>query len=1005
VKLSIAFCIESVEFTAAVITGQASLGGSESACLGLARALKARGHDVHIFTTQLGTDAPAVDHAGVKWHHARDIARLSILCDWDVFVALRMPTVLGQVSAKFKVLWNQDLLSGEPMKNHVMANAFAYDACAYVSEFHRHQWEGVAPELTPIGYATRNGFDATLVHDPKTVTKAPNRVIHISRPERGLGPILTMWPQLRALVPDAELYLCRYSSMYDASGWGRVCAQFDAAVTEVNAKVGGIKWLGELGKSALYKAIGEAAVMWYPGVPDFAETSCIAAIESQANGTPFVGSFKGALTETVPSGILIKGNAETDEAYHTASVAAVAELLAGCRNQTFAYRKLVRSGREHVFPRYTYEAIAGEWEQWLLEQFSTRYEARKMGVLQRLMHEDDLVVASEVATELLAQNPEDLDAGVARTTCERVMLGLEHTAQDYGDHAPDPLVAVRSEGGRVQEVIRRMAGRTSIIDIACGSGAFALALAEANPERKVVGIDFSQANIDAANLAATKLGIIDRVTFLCASVWDFDLQAPTEWFAQFVTRSEGAFDGLWCGEFIEHVANASELVDTLEHLVCEAGTVMFSCPFGPQGELVERTMPHLLGHVHHFRPADLQAMFAEKSDFVCLAAPMAGVTPRGAMVGNWIIVWSKAAERKTGTRPIDRRILTRPFARISAGIITDSTLDLRRCLNEVWPVVDEIVIGNCGVPAAELDAICAEFPRKTRVISVGRVHDLPHGFAQARNTVLQAASGEWFLWIDSDERLCGTADLQKYTEGGVFRGYSIKQQHLHLDAPMGTDTPIRLFRKGPDIEFYGCIHEQPQLEHCNGEIVPALQVGDVQIAHTGYLHESIRRDKAIHRNLPLLARDREVFKARTLGILLVLRDFSNLALWERQNANGALTDQVKQYQANVIALFEGHFLDPGHKYHDLARPFYESALRDVAGAMEVELGLAGAPGGLGKTRAAMQRVWVRTPDHLRQLVNHRMTQMLQPIESPLQVDVEPFVIPTAAGTVADAVPV
>jgi 2-polyprenyl-3-methyl-5-hydroxy-6-metoxy-1,4-benzoquinol methylase/glycosyltransferase involved in cell wall biosynthesis len=994
VTLTIAFCIESVTFTAGVIRGTESLGGSESACLGLARALKARGHDVHIFTTMLGEDAPAVDHAGVKWHHARDIGRMSILCDWDVFVALRMPIVLSQVKARFRVLWNQDLLNGEGMKNHVMSQAWAYDALAYVSEYHRHQWEGLCEEVRGIGYVTRNGFDQTLVHDPKTVHKAPNRIIHISRPERGLGPLLTMWPLLRAKVPDAELHLCRYSSMYDAQGWGKVCSQYDASVAQINAQVGGIKYLGELGKPALYKAIGEAAVMWYPGVHDFAETSCIAAIEAQANGTPFVGSYKGALPETAPHGIYIKGNADTDADYHQASVAAVVDLLNGCRNQTFAYRKLVQAGRDHVFPRYTYEAIASDWEQWLLAQFRARYKGHTLGVLRQLMHEDDVVAALTVASEIARESGHDDEGAVAfalavSNEAHAIISGHAHTSADYGDHAPDPMHEVHAAGGRIQEVLRRMADRKHVVDVACGSGAFALALAEADPARTVVGIDFSQANIDAANLAATKLGISDRVTFICASVWDFATQQPSEWMTDFVTRSAGVFDGLWCGEFLEHVAEVKHLVDLLETLVIEGGTVMCSVPMGPQGELVDRRTPHLKGHVHHFRPADLAEVFGRKRDFTCSAAP-GGTTPCGNLIGNWILQWTNALEAPTGDRPLDRVVLMRPKRTLSAGIITNDTLDLRRCLDAIWPVVDEIVIGDCGAPAGELDAICHEFPRKTRVVPVGPVPSLRGGFSEARNVVMDAATGDWFLWIDSDEVLCGGVDLQKYTESIVFRGFSVKQQNLHLDAPMDSETPIRLFRRGPDIRFYGCIHEQPQMGHCNGDIVPALQVGDFQLAHTGYLHENIRREKAITRNLPLLSRDREVFKERTLGLLLVTRDFANLALWEKQQAGGQLTDQAKEYQRNVIALYEQHFLDPGHKYHGLARPFYESALRDVAGAMEIEVALAGAPQGLGNQRAPIQRLWVRTPAHLRQLLQARIDEMLKPIEQPFAMDVEPL---------------
>ena len=42
------------------------------------------------------------------------------------------------------------------------------------------------------------------------------------------------------------------------------------ALEAANAKVGGITYLGELGKAALYQAVSDAAVMWYPGVPTFA---------------------------------------------------------------------------------------------------------------------------------------------------------------------------------------------------------------------------------------------------------------------------------------------------------------------------------------------------------------------------------------------------------------------------------------------------------------------------------------------------------------------------------------------------------------------------------------------------------------------------------------------------------------------------------------------------------------------------------------------------------------
>jgi glycosyltransferase involved in cell wall biosynthesis len=707
VRLSIAFTVDSVEFTPAVIAGETSLGGSESACLGLARALADR-HDVHLFATQLAADAPGVDAAGVQWHAMAAIEHWA--AEFDVLVCLRQPVFFPLVQAKYRVLWCQDLMADEAMKNYVMSLAWAYDSVAYVSEYHRHQWEGCIPELAPVGWVTKNGHNADLARAVRQRSvKKPNQVIHISRPERGLAPLLKIWPLIRAAKPDAELVLCRYSSMYDPQGWGEICRTFDEDAAAVHAHVGGISFLGELNKAQLYQAIAESAVMFYPGVVTFAETSCIAAIEAQACGTPFVGSYKGALSETVPSGTLIPGDAMTDPAYHEAAVTAVLEALDGCRRQTFTYRQQVQAGIAHS-QAYRYETIARQWEAFLV------------------------------------------------------------------------------------------------------------------------------------------------------------------------------------------------------------------------GQLVARG------------------------------------TDAGA----------------------------RPDQTLSAGIITNDTTDLRRCLSAILPIVDEVVIGDCGADAEDLALIVAKSPEKIRVIPIGPVAEQPDGFAGARNRVLAATTGEWFLWIDSDEILCGAKDLRKYLDGPVFRGYCIPQNHLHLDAPMGTDKPVRLFRKGRDIQFYGCVHEQPQRGDCNGDIEPALQVADVQIAHTGYLHENVRREKALTRNLPLLIRDQERFPDRVLGKLLVLRDYSNLALWSREKSRGRLTAEVKKYQTQVIGLFEQYFMDPTHKLHALARPFYEAAIKDVAGALEIEVGIGGKPGGLGPNRIKADRVWVRLPEHARALLENRLQAMLTTLEGPPRMDVEPL---------------
>jgi hypothetical protein len=186
------------------------------------------------------------------------------------------------------------------------------------------------------------------------------------------------------------------------------------------------------------------------------------------------------------------------------------------------------------------------------------------------------------------------------------------------------------------------------------------------------------------------------------------------------------------------------------------------------------------------------------------------------------------------------------------------------------------------------------------------------------------------------------------------------------------------------------VHEQPQWNDANGDIEPVLQVVDVQIAHTGYLYEAIRRDKAIHRNLPLLIRDQKMFPERKLGTLLVLREHANMATWDRERAGGELTDKAKYHYGQVIALFEEHYQDHEHKYHQIARPFYEQALKAVNGAIEIEIAITGAKNGLNGARPSPERAWARTVPQLRSLLHARVEAMLKPLEGPPAMDVEPL---------------
>jgi len=984
------FWIDSVPISRGVLDGTTSLGGSESACIGLMRALARRGHTVHAFTPKLEPDAVGDDGQGVAWHLGTDFHGHPVWLhtDWDVFVGLRMPYSVGgtQIPARWRILWNQDLLF-PAQADATMGALWQTDTVAYVSQFHRTEWEALVPGVKPLGWVTKNGYDPTCV--PTGVVKRPNRVIHISRPERALvrvvrdgkamrvdpGPLLQMWPAVRGQRPDAELHLCRYSSMYDAGGWGEICRAADVEVAKVAEAVGGIVYLGELGKPALYRAIAESAVMWYPGVVDFAETGCIAAVEAQACGTPFVGSFKGALPETAPHSVLVKGDASS-LAYQAQSIGAVLAALDGCRDQTDAYRAEVEAGLRHVTPAYTYDALAAEWEAYVLGQFDRR-SADKAAVLRKLLLWDDHLCARIVAAEM----------GQAEVVafCDRVIAGEEQNAEDYADRAvSDPLVEIKAGITRLESIVPWYAESTRLLDVACGNGACALKLLTTHPHLTVVGVDYAPLNIARAEEAAEKLGVADRATFVCLPIYDFGTHTMAPAFLEWLT-TQAPFDAVFVGEFLEHVANAPGLIDGLEAACAPEALVGYTTPRGPFSTLMPRLSVIKRGHVHAFELDDLGRLFGLK-DGLRIDALNAGTNKRGEPVGHWLVTYRVAPDRPSLDRDYAHRIRsTRPRPFLSALLITQNeAANLAGCLDTIWGLADEIVIGDTGSVdetveiARRYDARVLELP----YISARDGFD----FSDARNAVLDACRGEWVLWIDADETLEGGSDLGKYLESGPFIGYAIAQVHLALDAPVHQDLPVRCFRRVPEIRWFGSIHEQPQFGEANADIFPALQLPDVKIAHRGYRTLHLRNSKR-KRNLPLLDLDRKRYPERRLGLVLWLRDLVQEAEEHIEAHGKRLTDRAARYLTEAIDVFETELNTPGDKLYPFARPWYERAVMLTKEPWEFAYTLVGQRGGLNGTKPLLKKVWVRQPGDIESVIRHELAELERSlITKPIIVD-------------------
>ena len=136
-------------------------------------------------------------------------------------------------------------------------------------------------------------------------------------------------------------------------------------------------------------------------------------------------------------------------------------------------------------------------------------------------------------------------------------------------------------------------------------------------------------------------------------------------------------------------------------------------------------------------------------------------------------------------------------------------------------------------------------------------------------------------------------------------------------------------------------------------------------------------------------RDSQIFPERLLGIVLVIRDLVTQAAWRVEQV-GKKDETVWVMYRQAIGLFEQHFLDPSHRLHDLARPFYEQAVCHVRGAIELETSLGGAVQGLQGRHAEPTRVWVRHSGQIKPLLDHYQAKALKVYE-PVTIDVEPWV--------------
>ena len=265
------------------------IGGSETACIEIAKRFAAEGWRTWVFN-RCGLQEGMHDGVGYM-----DYRRWRPSDKSDLLVSWRQPGVsMEDLGAQEKWLWLHNLYVGRMNKE----TAVGWDRIFGVSQWHADAMQRVFPFVTDTqaGYLP-NGINLERF-DVEGIERNPYKLVWMSSPDRGLKPLLQMWPEIYKRNSLAELHI-----FY---GWENIDYEIrrgDKRLYDLKRDIlgngiqPGIQWRGRVDQDTLARELLSAQMWAYPAY--FQEEFCIAALEAMAAGLFIVTSDMGALPDTL----------------------------------------------------------------------------------------------------------------------------------------------------------------------------------------------------------------------------------------------------------------------------------------------------------------------------------------------------------------------------------------------------------------------------------------------------------------------------------------------------------------------------------------------------------------------------------------------------------------------------------------------------------------------------------------------------------------------------------
>jgi glycosyltransferase involved in cell wall biosynthesis len=338
---------------------------------------------------------------------------------------------------------------------------------------------------------------------------------------------------------------------------------------------------------------------------------------------------------------------------------------------------------------------------------------------------------------------------------------------------------------------------------------------------------------------------------------------------------------------------------------------------------------------------------------------------------------------------------TPPLPSVSATILVkNEESHLRRCIESIEPVADEIIIGDTGSTDLTLEiARSLGFERHdgNRPPPRRRIVDIPfEDFAQARNALARHADGDYIFWQDADEVLINAGLLREWIDGNeFFDALKIEQRHVTAFGSLASDFPSRCFR--PDtpegrLAWYGCIHE---IIEAGENRLPERMVTlpDIVVLHTGYVDPQVVESKRRVRNHLLLVKERRLHPARYPGFTYGMRSYLQIAQREIAAA-GRMTRKAYLYLNLGYEIWHHHVRHFPFPYQQHAFEFSRQILEELARhrlalrvtgevPIEADFGFAGSRGllDIAPTDIPRARMCYATVDELRQAFRQRCHEL------------------------------